>query len=65
MGFLDSTDRIVEESTSPVDEIESEELKLQKEKSSGFLITDEEAEDEEAGLEFIIKSNKKSTNLFF
>jgi len=55
----------VEESTSPVDEIESEELKLQKEKSSGFLITDEEAEDEEAGLEFIIKSNKKSTNLFF
>ncbi len=57
--FLDSTDRVIEEvSTSPVNGTESKnnsnELKLQKEKQSGFLITEatEEAEEDE-GLEFL------------
>jgi len=48
-------DRVLEEeSTSPVNGVE---LKLQKEKQSGFLITDEEEEkeEEEPGLSFILK----------
>jgi len=50
-----SEDRVIEEeSTSPVNGIESKnhsnEPKLHKEKQSAFLITEEEEEEEESGL---------------
>jgi hypothetical protein len=50
--LLDSNDRIVEESINQIElKNHSDELKLQKEKQSGFLITDEEVdENEESGL---------------
>jgi hypothetical protein len=50
--LLDSNDRIVEETINQIElKNHSDELKLQKEKQSGFLITDEEVDkNEESGL---------------